>query len=193
MGRNTRGQHEPEVAQSGHTADLALSQQPLPGLALVLPCGQGNLPGVGRFERVLDELFPGFGLFCVFGLGVTKKQHVAQLHPAFAVVLGKLVGIELRERRRQSALHSCRQWLLAGLPIESNELAEFVGSLDDLCQRIRHQRACALLPSQLPRQEKRNMAQLHLVACLAGKRGYVRGLIRRHKCARRFATSLPFS
>src|SRR5262249_21209819 len=88
---------------------------------------------------------------------------------------------ELRERLGQSALDACGERFLAGLPVESNELTEFVRPLDDLRKRIRHQGACALAPGQLPHQEEWNMAKLHLVTGLASERCYVFRLVARHE------------
>jgi len=56
-----------------------MRQEPLEILALVLPCGQGNLPGIGRPERVLNEFFPN-GRLRIFRLRVAEEQHVAQVH-----------------------------------------------------------------------------------------------------------------
>jgi hypothetical protein len=43
-------------------------------------CGQGNFPGIGRPERVLNELFPNGRLLRIFRLRVAEEQHVAQVH-----------------------------------------------------------------------------------------------------------------
>ena len=63
----------------------------------------------------------------VLGLRVAEDQHVAELHRRFAVVLRKLVGVELRERPRQPTLYARGKRLLLFLPVERHELAEFVG------------------------------------------------------------------
>src|SRR5207245_5791179 len=55
---DARCEHQAEVAQGGQAAELPLAQEAFEVLALVLPCGQGNLPGIGRFERVLNVLLP---------------------------------------------------------------------------------------------------------------------------------------
>jgi hypothetical protein len=57
-----------------------MRQEPLEILALVLPCGQGNFPGLWKSERVLDELFPNGLLLRIFRLRVAEKQRVAQVH-----------------------------------------------------------------------------------------------------------------
>src|SRR5205823_13419651 len=100
----------------------------------------GNLPGIGRFERVLNELLPERSLRFVLGLRVAEEQHVAELDCRFTVVLRELVGVELRERPRQPALYARRKRLLLFLPVESHELAEFVGALDHALERFRHER-----------------------------------------------------
>ncbi|PYT89032.1 MAG: hypothetical protein DMG36_23025 [Acidobacteria bacterium] len=59
---DARCQHQAEVTQDGQAAKLSLAPEPLEVLVLVLPCGQSNLPGIGRFERVLNEFLPGRSL-----------------------------------------------------------------------------------------------------------------------------------
>src|SRR5712692_5303434 len=55
-------------------------QAPPEILALVLPCGQGNFPGIGKPERVLNEVFPNGRLLRIFRLRVAEELYVAQLH-----------------------------------------------------------------------------------------------------------------
>jgi len=64
----------------GCTDCPTMRQEPFDILALVLPCGQGNFPGIGRPERVLNELFPNGRLLRIFRLRVAEEQHVAQVH-----------------------------------------------------------------------------------------------------------------
>src|SRR5438034_5542707 len=85
----------------------------------------------------------------------------------FTVVLRELVGVELRERPRQPALYARRKRLLLFLPVESHELAEFVGALDHALERFRHERTRALAARELTREEERRVTKLHLGARLA--------------------------
>ena len=169
---DARCEHQAEVAQDGQAAEFTLAQEAFEVLAPVLPCGQGNLPGIGRLERVLNELLPERRLRVVLGLRVAEEQHVAELHDRFAVVFGKLVGVELRERPRQPALDARRKRLLCFLPVERDELAEFIGSLDHVLERFGYERACALAARELANQEERCMAELHLVTRLARESGH---------------------
>src|SRR5437762_11618428 len=149
---DARCQHQAEVTQDGQAAKLSLAPEPLEVLALVLPCGQANLPGIGRFERVLNELLPEHGLRLVLGLRVAEEQHVAELHRRFAVVLRKLVGVELRERSCQTALYARGERLLLFLPVEGHKLAEFIGPLDDVLERFGHESAGALAAREFTRE-----------------------------------------
>src|SRR5262249_35179571 len=114
---HARCKHQAKIAKHGHPAKLLFAKQALPGLALVLPCGQGNLPSIGRFERVLNETLPKSSLLGVDGPGVAEKKHVAKFHDSLAVVLRELVSVELRERLSQSALCSGGERLLALRPV----------------------------------------------------------------------------
>ena len=78
---HARCKHQAQVSQDGQAAQLPLAQEPFEVLALVLPSGQGNLPSVGRLERVLNELLPNSFLLGILRLRVAEKQHVAQRHP----------------------------------------------------------------------------------------------------------------
>src|SRR5437762_3665696 len=82
-----------------------------------------------------------------------------------AVVLRKLVGVELRERPRQPALYARRKRLLLFLPVERHELAEFVGALDHVLERLRHERARALAAREFAREEERRVTKLHFASC----------------------------
>src|SRR5258708_1061105 len=44
-----------------------MRQEPFEILVLVLPCGQGNFPGIGRLEGVLSEFFQTAACFASFG------------------------------------------------------------------------------------------------------------------------------
>ncbi|MGC2284428.1 MAG: hypothetical protein WA542_04185 [Candidatus Acidiferrum sp.] len=112
---------------------------------------------------------------------MAEKQRVAQRHYRFAVVLRKLVSVELRERLRQTALYSRRQRLLHLLPVERHELAEFVGPLDHVLERFRHERPHSLAPRKFAHHKERRMAKLHLVARLARQSRHVLRLALRHK------------
>ena len=60
-----------------HGATLAyfrrMRQVPLEILALVLPCGQGNFPGIGKLERVLNEIFQTAACSASFGSAWQKN------------------------------------------------------------------------------------------------------------------------
>src|SRR5207302_1147168 len=107
---------------------------------------------------------------------VAEEQHVAELHDRFTelhdrftVILRELVGVELRERPRQPALHARGKRLLLLLPVERDELAEFVGALDHALECFGYERARALAARELANQEERRMAELHLVTRFAGE------------------------
>src|SRR5438034_10775210 len=85
-------------------------------------------------------------------LRVAQNQHVAELHRRFAVVLRKLVGVELRERSCQTALYARGEWLLLFLPVEGHKLAEFIGPLDDVLERFGHESAGALAAREFTRE-----------------------------------------
>jgi hypothetical protein len=50
-----------------------LRQEPIEILALVLPCGQGNFPEFGRFERVLNE--PSRTAACSVSFGFALQRN----------------------------------------------------------------------------------------------------------------------
>ena len=120
----------------------------------------------------------------ILRLCVAEKQHVAQRHHGIAVVLRKLVGVELRERLRQPALHSRRQRLLHLLPVERHELAEFVRPLDHVLERFRHERPRTFAPRQFARHKERRMTKLHLVAGLARQSRHILRLALRAQAPR---------
>src|SRR6267378_4897328 len=169
---DARCQHQAKVAQDGQAAQLALAQESLEVLALVLPCGQGNLPGIRRFERVLNELLPECGLRFVLRLRVAEEKHVAELDRRIAVVLRKLVGVELRECPRQPALYARGKRLLLFFPVERHELPEFVSALDHVLERLRHERARALAAREFACEEERRVTKLHFAACFPRESRY---------------------
>jgi hypothetical protein len=97
---------------------------------------------------------------------VAEEEHVPQLDRPAAVVLGELILIKLRERRRQTLLHLTGKRHAPVLPVNGDELGEFVGTLDDLGKRLRHQGAVRLVASHLANKQKRRMTQLHLLPAL---------------------------
>jgi hypothetical protein len=86
-GFDAHRQHQPQVPERSHSAQLAFAQQPFEVLVFVLPCGQGNLPSVGRFKRVLDELVPNGCQFGSFRLAWPRTAHRGALPARLAVVL----------------------------------------------------------------------------------------------------------
>jgi hypothetical protein len=72
-GLDAHGQHQPQVPEHSSSAQLAFAQQPFEVPVFVLPCGQGNLPSVWRFKRVLDEFVPNGCQFGIFRFGVTQQ------------------------------------------------------------------------------------------------------------------------
>jgi hypothetical protein len=128
--------HQPQVPERSHSAQLAFAQQPFEVLVFVLPCGQGNLPSVGRFKRVLDELVPNGCQFGSFRFWRGPGQHIAELYlRASRWCFANLVGVKLRERPRFPS----RKRLLVLSPVERHELTRFAGSLDYPLQRFRHE------------------------------------------------------
>jgi hypothetical protein len=119
---DTHSQHQPHVPDRSQSAQLAFAQQPFEVLAFVLPCGQVNLPSVGRFKRVLDELFPNGCLFGVFRFGVAQQQHVAEAYLCFAVILRQLEASPFVNARRQPALRPSRKRLFVLFPAKRHEL-----------------------------------------------------------------------
>jgi len=55
-----------------------MRQEPFQILALALPCGQGNLPGTGRPERVLNEFFQTGS--CSASLGFAWQRNCKSLN-----------------------------------------------------------------------------------------------------------------
>src|SRR5208282_6367661 len=50
------------------------------------------------------------------------------------------------------------------LPVNGDELRDFVGTLDDLGKRLRHESAVRLVAGHLADKQKRRMTQLHTLA-----------------------------
>jgi hypothetical protein len=100
---------------------------------------------------------------------VAEEQHVAELDDRFAVVLRQLVGVELRERPRQPTLDARGKRLLLFLPVEGDELAEFIG------RKSGAWRSCILLRASRARAATTS------------------GWFSAARAAMRFAMSLPFS
>ena len=181
--RHLRLLHQPQVAEQRQAAELPLGDQPLEGLALVLAGRERDLPGVGRGQRAVDELLPHLLLVRVLRLGVDQEQDVAEPHRAVAVVLGELVGVELGERPRQALLDLRRDRLTLALllraervrPVDREELGQLVRPLDHARQRVGDQPAMRLVARHLAHDEKRRMAELHLLARLDGERGDASG------------------
>src|SRR5262249_53890157 len=150
---------------------LLLTKQSLPGLALgfvpserpARTSRERNLPGVGRGQASPDEALPHGRLCFVTRLGVAEEEHVAQLDGPAAIVLGELILIELRERGRESLLHLAGERHATVLPVDGDELGEFVGTLDDAGERLRNRRAVRLVARHLANKQKRRMTQLHLL------------------------------
>jgi hypothetical protein len=60
-------------------AQVAFARQPSEVPAIVLPCGQCDLPRFGGLERVLDELLPHGCLLGILGCGTGGARPVASL------------------------------------------------------------------------------------------------------------------
>jgi hypothetical protein len=98
-----------------------------------------------------------------------------------AVVLRKLVGVELREHPRQPAFYSRGERLFFRFPVERDELAEFIRALDHVLERFRHERAGSLAPRKLAHQEEWHMAQMHLASSFSRQRGHILGFVGANK------------
>jgi len=94
--------------------------------------GTARRPQIRFFHRRL----PGRHAVCV-----TEKQDVAQLDRPPAVVLRELVLVELRETQRRVPSSPWRRAARAVLPVNGDELAQFIGALEDTLERLGHQTA----------------------------------------------------
>jgi hypothetical protein len=56
-----------------------MRQEPFEILALVVPCGQGSFPGIGRPERVLNEFFPTAACCASFGFAWQRNSRLHKL------------------------------------------------------------------------------------------------------------------
>src|SRR5262249_37190851 len=110
---NVRGLHIAQIAQQRQRSQLVLAQEALPALALLGSARELDLPRLGRSERAGDELLPPLLLHSVLRTSVREEEHVAQLHPALAIVLRERVRVELCERRSEPLLHLRGERLLA--------------------------------------------------------------------------------
>ncbi len=86
--------HAAKVAQQRQCAELLVGDQALERFLLIGPAREGDLPGVRRLKRAIDQLLPDLFLGGVLRLGVRDEQHIAQTHGAVAVVLRQLVSVE---------------------------------------------------------------------------------------------------
>src|SRR5262249_20870766 len=105
--------------------------------------------------------------------GVAEEQHVAQLDRPATVILGELVLIKLWECRRESLLYLAGKRHTSILPVNGNELGEFVSTLDNGRERVAHQMTLRLLPRHLADNQKWCMTQLHSSTSLDSKRGHL--------------------
>src|ERR1700733_5582731 len=114
------------------------------------------------------------------GLGMTKKEYIPQLDRPTTVVLGELIFVKLREGRSQPLLHLSRERHTSVLPVDGNKLCEFIGTLEDACERLRHRRTVRLMTRHFADDQKRRVTQLHLLARLNGKGSHLLGPNLRH-------------
>jgi hypothetical protein len=189
LARHLRLLHQAQIAEQRKAAQPVFGHQPLEGLALVLSGRERNLPGVGRNQFAIDELLPYLGLVRVLWLGVDQKQNVPDPHRAVAVVLRKLIGVELRQRARKTLLDLRRDRLTLALllwaerigPVDRKQLRHLVGALDHLGQRIGDQDAMFLVPRHFAYHKQRRMPKLHPLARIDDERRHARGLDLRHQ------------
>ena len=105
-----------------------------------------------------------------------EEQHVAQTNRASTIVLGQRVLVELAERSGQSLLHLRGERLTPTGPVDGDELAQLIGTLDDARQRLGHQAAMRGVTRHLAHQQQRRVTQLHALASLDGQRGHLLGV-----------------
>ena len=101
---------------------------------------------------------------------MAEEEHIPQLDGPATIVLGELVLIKLREGCRQPLLHLTGEWHTPVLPVDGNEFGELIGTLDHASERLRHRRAVRFVTRHFADEQKRRVAQLHLLAGLDGKR-----------------------
>src|SRR6185437_18451 len=130
--------HVAQVTQQSQCAQLVLTEQTLPCLALISAAGERNLPGIGRCQLTRDKALPQLGLRGIHRLSVTEEEHVTQLDRSGAVVLGQRVLVKLGESGSQTLLYLRGKRLLALAPVERHELREFIGTLDYTEQSFGH-------------------------------------------------------
>ena len=118
-----------------------------------------------------------------------QEQYVPDSDRAVAIVLGELIGVELRHRARQALLDLRRDRLPLALlhrsqrvgPVDREQLGHFVGTLNDAHQRIGDQPAMRGVARHFPQHEQRRVAQLHVLARGYRERGDALGLDARHE------------
>src|SRR5690606_29850940 len=114
-----------------HRTKHTLVYQAGPLCLLVLGSADGDFPSIRNGKLIVDELLPYTSLLVVLRLGMAQEQHVTQLDGLVqAIVLGKLIGVELRESVSKPLLNLLGKRLLLILPVDSQEFCEFVGTLD---------------------------------------------------------------
>src|SRR5581483_6567990 len=132
-------------------------------------------PCIGRGQGSRDEVLPRRSLSLIARLGVAEEKHVPQFDGPATVILGELVFIKLRESCRESLLHLTGERHTPVLPVHGNELSELVSTLDHASERFRHRRAVRLVARHFADEQKRRVAQLHLLAGLDSKRSHLVG------------------
>ena len=120
---------------------------------------------------------------------VEIRGRIAELVPKVAAEKVAAFAVEAREKMklrhaplllvREMARHKTHRApvseTLARIVQRADELTEFVRPLDDACERLGNRSAMGLVARHLADEQKRRVAQLHLLASLDGERRHLLG------------------
>jgi hypothetical protein len=84
---------------------------------------------------------------------VAKEQNVTETNRPIAIVLGKLILVELSESFGQTLLRLRGERGLTILPVGCDEFREFVRALDHLCKRPRNKFAVRVQTSHFANKQ----------------------------------------
>ena len=138
-------------------------------------------------SNTLEQLLLGLSI----GLRMAKEHNVPNRHSSRVLIeLCKLVLVELLESLSKALLDLVGQRLLLRLPVLGNKLTQFIGSLNNVIQRISTQLTDT---GQRHAKVQRHMTKLELVASTCRKGGHFGGINLGHKLLQSFCMSLAIN